>query len=266
MRKYCLLLMIVFIVISATSVIAGQPNLPPSPPERTFSLPPQASEVASGVYYLGTSYDKEKLVEGYALIHYKPGYAKPTNPAKPSKDPSCYTYLAKGAKWRILEPYIVDLTYSNEIAPIIASSIQKWEVAAGKDILGENSAGTIDGADMENPDNKNEVMFGGIEDKNVIAVTIVWGTFSAPVPSRELVEWDQVYNTDYDWSFRGEPDTTEMDFDNIATHELGHSVGMGDLYTSACSEQTMYGYAATGETKKRSLESGDIFGIKSLYK
>jgi hypothetical protein len=57
----------------------------------------------------------------------------------------------------------------------------------------------------------------------------------------------------------------KMDFENIATHELGHSVGLGDLYTDACSEQTMYGYADNGETKKRTLEAGDIKGVQELY-
>jgi len=57
-----------------------------------------------------------------------------------------------------------------------------------------------------------------------------------------------------------------MDFENIATHELGHSVGLDDLYDERSSEQTMYGYASYGETKKRTLEDGDINGVYQLYK
>ena len=57
-----------------------------------------------------------------------------------------------------------------------------------------------------------------------------------------------------------------MDFENIATHELGHSVGLADLYESKCSEMTMYGYADYGETKKQTLEDGDIKGIKEIYR
>lgn len=55
-------------------------------------------------------------------------------------------------------------------------------------------------------------------------------------------------------------------FESIATHELGHSVGLDDLYDGSCSEQTMYGYATEGETKKRTLEAGDIAGVQELYK
>ena len=61
------------------------------------------------------------------------------------------------------------------------------------------------------------------------------------------------------------PELCKMDFANIATHELGHSVGLDDLYDDKCREQTMHGYADYGETKKRTLEAGDIAGISKLY-
>jgi hypothetical protein len=60
-------------------------------------------------------------------------------------------------------------------------------------------------------------------------------------------------------------DKNVMDFLNIATHELGHGFGLGDLYQSKWSTQTMYGYADYGETMKRTLESGDIAGIQAIY-
>jgi hypothetical protein len=107
------------------------------------------------------------------------------------------------------------------------------------------------------------VYFGAISAPNAIAVTIVWGIFGGPINGRELLEWDQVYDSDYTWSLIGE--ANKMDFDNIATHELGHSIGLADLYTLAASDQTMYGYAGPGETNKQSLGSGDIAGTNILY-
>ena len=71
-------------------------------------------------------------------------------------------------------------------------------------------------------------------------------------------------DVDYACSATGE--ATKMDLDNIVTHELCHAVGMGDLYDSACGEETMYGYATYGETKKQTLNAGDIAGISKLYK
>ena len=55
-----------------------------------------------------------------------------------------------------------------------------------------------------------------------------------------------------------------MDFENIAQHELGHSIGMGHP-SDSCTEETMYRFAETGETKKQTLEAGDIAGVNDLY-
>ncbi len=70
---------------------------------------------------------------------------------------------------------------------------------------------------------------------------------------------------DFDWSLSEFGVAGTMDFDNIATHELGHSVGLDDLFTEACSEETMYGFAAEGEINKKTLEGGDMAGILKLY-
>jgi len=56
-----------------------------------------------------------------------------------------------------------------------------------------------------------------------------------------------------------------MDCQNIAIHEIGHLCGLADLYQPTDSEKTMYGYAATGETKKRTLDQDDIDGLVHLY-
>ena len=56
-----------------------------------------------------------------------------------------------------------------------------------------------------------------------------------------------------------------MDLQNIATHELGHAVGMDDIYTDSCSHVTMYGYSYEGDTEKRTLELPDIEGLLRMY-
>lgn len=83
-------------------------------------------------------------------------------------------------------------------------------------------------------------------------------------PTREIVEFDVLFDTNYDWG-DATVDPTVMDLQNIATHEIGHGVGLDDIYESACSEVTMYGYSTSGETKKRTLEAPDITGVQKLY-
>lgn len=275
MKKYLTLGLVVILMFSVGLASATKPA---SERQTTVGMPAHAIEVAPGVFSLGTAIDNGKAVEGYAIITYKEGFGKPPwaggpgGPGGNGGNPSTYyAFLAKGAKWKTIEPYIVNPANteglsSSFVTGNLESDIGKWETAAGVDILGTGST-TSDTlvADTSNPDGLNEVYFGDVDQPGAIAITIVWGIFIGPPSQRELVEWDQVYDqVDYNWSSSGE--AGKMDFENIATHELGHSVGLDDLYEDKCSEQTMYGYADYGETKKRTLEVGDINGVYQLYK
>ena len=291
MKKY-LVVGLIALIFSAGSVLAKKPDLTPGGRVKV-TIPAHAVKIAPGVFSLGTARDKGRVVEGYAFVYYKKGFGKGGKPSKcnndgfcgpgenskncpgdcggePDPGSSCYGFLARGAKWKTVEDYIVDPTNTRGLDETfvrdnLATDIAKWEAAAGVNILGDETAGTVDGADLDNPDEKNEVYFGSIDEPGAIAITIVWGIFGGPPHGRKLVEWDQVYDeVDFDWSATEE--AGKMDFESIATHELGHSVGLDDLYDGSCSEQTMYGYATEGETKKRTLEAGDIAGVQELYK
>ena len=234
-------------------------------------LPARAIEVAPHVFSLGQAIDPEQgdMVEGLAIVHPKKIEVKPTaKPDKNSRPSACYAFLAKDAKWKTVEPWLINTANSygltaDSIFSILTDSITKWENAAKADILGNGSVTANDLlADLSYPDTLNEVYFGPLDD-GAIAMTVIWGIFDGTPKTRELREWDQIYNSLYTWSDTGATDA--MDFENIATHELGHSAGMGDLYDSACGEETMFGYATWGETIKRTLNAGDLFGIGKLY-
>ena len=289
-----LISILTIVCVLTTMFILARPDAMPDKAKNPVVIPAHAVEVAPGVFYLGKAIDKGRIVEGYAfMLKDKKGFGKPgtecgngicergENANKCPADciggngggepdtSSCYGFLARGAKWKTVEPYIVDPTTSNLkpgfVRSNLASNIAKWETEAGVNILGgEDPKGNVDRDNIGDLNGENEVMFADIDPDGVIAVAIVWGIFGGPPFARELVEWDMVFNqVDFDWSDDGA--AGKMDFENIATHELGHAVGLDDLYKLECSEQTMYGYASNGETKKRTLESGDIAGIRALY-
>jgi hypothetical protein len=79
-----------------------------------------------------------------------------------------------------------------------------------------------------------------------------------------LLECDIMFDTDWTWGDATD-DTSLMDLQNIATHELGHCFNLADIYDSSQSQLTMYGYSGPGDTAKRTLEAGDIAGIQSLF-
>lgn len=267
-------------ILAAVVVVApplGLASLNTPGTTRTLFLPPSADN--SPVISLGTAVDPGtgKVVEGIAIIHRK-SPAKP-NGAKPGGSTTCYTYLSKGAKWKSVEPWVVnpaniDGLGGTAVFNLLTGGISKWEDATdgnvingtGTDVLGSGAitSATLT-ADISSPDNQNEVYFADISNSNTIAVTIVWGIFGGPIWNRQLVEWDQIYDdATFDWSAESSGVAGKMDFDNIATHELGHSVGMGDLYDT-CVDETMYGYSDYAETKKRDLNNGDISGVNGLY-
>ncbi len=206
------------------------------------------------------------------FIDYKKGNTKPPwagGGGGGTTTTTCFALLAKGAKWKNVEPWYINPANTEGLSDAfvfsnIAADIQKWEDASSANILGNGSINTsILVADESSPDGVNEVYFGNVDSTGAIAVTIVWGIFSGPPSQRRLVEWDQVYDqADYNWSSSGE--ANKMDFENIATHEIGHSVGMGHP-PDGCVNETMYRFATEGETKKRDLNSGDIAGINDLY-
>jgi hypothetical protein len=109
-------------------------------------------------------------------------------------------------------------------------------------------------------DGENSLVWGNYPTANVIAITILWYNRR----TKAIVEVDIVFDTDYTW---GDAATNPnvVDLQNIATHEIGHCSGMGDIYQSTAYEETMYGYSTYGETIKRDLYIGDKKGITKLY-
>ena len=265
--------------------IASQTRVPATvgPSGQTVIIPEHAVEVAPHVFYLGEAIDPAdgQMVRGYAFMLTAEAKTdsvnKPAKPVKPAVN-TCYGFLASGAKWKTVENWVMNS--SNPFAMdemtvfnLLDRGINKWEDAAngvvgdgyGKNVVGAGSFTTeMLNADETAPDNMNEIYFGELE-PGTIGVTIVWGVFGGAPKARELREWDQVYNTYYTWSAEASGVPDKMDFDNIASHELGHTMGLDDLYTDSCGQETMYGYASNGEIKKRDLNAGDIAGIRKLY-
>ncbi len=267
-----------------------------------FSLPPGAVEVAPNVFFLGTAIDNGRVVEGYAFVHPTgrtyTGHAGGGTGHRPDgvgggngggDVGECFSFV-KGGRWNSLEPYVFDPT-TDDLSPIevgakLETAIDQWEFAAHPDpllkveILESGTVATVPLiADVVAPDDANEFYFADINNDlvvqpdNVIAVTIVWGIFRGPPALRGLVEWDMVFDdVDFIWSIGDPPVSGKMDFANIATHEIGHAVGMDHTPASdppelsdTCFDQTMYPFADVEEVKKRTLELGDINGIQKLY-
>lgn len=196
----------------------------------------------------------DRVIEKKVLIH----RAKPDKPGKLPKpdvrDKEWYKY--SGIHWASSDlpvTYVVDngLNYD-----VIVTSFETWDDETGIELFfagtqGEVTAGLEDGT--------NALSFGDYPNAGAIAVTYIWYYGD----TGEIIEVDTIFDTDYSWSVTRE--SGKMDLQNIATHEFGHWLVLDDLYNRPARKQTMYGYSTYGETIKRTLESGDIAGLESIY-
>jgi len=197
-------------------------------------------------------------IERVDFIH----YAKPVAPAKPGAD-ACYKLM--GVKWLSFPvSYAINPTNPQQldeqfILSSMSTAAETWDIATSKELF--NDAYAIDYSAVYGiRDYKNSIVFGDYGNNNVIAVTSVWYSRVG----KQIVEFDQLYNTRFTWGDAA-IDPSLMDLQNIAAHELGHAVGLSDLYTNSCTAVTMYGYSNNGDIAKRTLEQPDITGLQKMY-
>lgn len=96
-----------------------------------------------------------------------------------------------------------------------------------------------------------------------LARTTVWYNTATKVISKAEI----VFDTGNKWFISSKSSCagiagSPFDIRNVATHEIGHAIGLGHASNT---KLTMYGSAAQGETLKRSLGIGDQRGIDAIY-
>jgi hypothetical protein len=236
---------------------------------RLFCLAIVAAVLVSSLALIPQSAGNDRVLTKIKFIHYRDGQVKAVNPARPPKgDTGQYSYISRGAKWRVTENFVVNPINGQALSDAlvvnaVTLALSEWENYGGE-IFGDVSIDYSAAYNDDATDGVNAVSFGPYPQNNVIAVTIIWGYFGGPQSSREIIETDVLFNTAFTW---GDATATPsvMDLQNIATHELGHAAGMGDLYLTSAIQETMYGYSTEGETSKRDLYKGDMAGITKLY-
>jgi len=223
------------------------------------------SGVVVAISNQGAEKAKAPDLEKIEFIHWKKDFAKPEG-AKVPKPPSCYKFLTPTkVKWTVLPAnYVINPTnpqYLGEdfIKSAVFNSAETWDAATSKELM--NDTYTIDyTATYGVQDYENAITFGNYPTAGVIAVTTVWYNPA----TKAIVEFDVMFDTDWTWG-DATASSTVMDLQNIATHELGHGVGLADVYDTVCSTVTMYGHSDYGEIQKKTLETPDITGLQTLY-
>ncbi|MBI4296207.1 MAG: matrixin family metalloprotease [Chloroflexi bacterium] len=247
MKKFFVLLLVLTLVLSIATPAAGAKPISPKVLEAVF-------------------------------IHYE--HPLPAKPG-PAPAPKVNDYfLLLGPKWDLSKypsgvPYVINPSGAPAGAELeVRAGLEAWDAATVAELFSDNPL--IDtNSWWGKEDGRNNISWQVFPDGRVLAGVWVWyfdndnsGNMS---PGDEVKETDMVFNASKSWGIDadGEGSAYQLkrtyDVRNIATHEAGHIVGMDDLYDTIYSEITMYGYSGKGETKKISLNVGDVDGTKALY-
>lgn len=239
---------VLFVLVLLSVSVAASMIIPANDNAKENSKAPENSPV------IGENWDLERV----DFIH----YAKPTQPSATKTD-SCYKLM--GVKWNVLPVnYVINPTNPQGltqefIGSTVSTAAETWDSTTASELF--NNVYSFDSSATYGVQNfVNAIAFGNYGSNNVIAVTSIWYTRVG----KRIVEFDMLFNTQYLW---GDSTITPnvMDLQNIATHELGHSVGLNDIYSTSCTAVTMYGYSNYNDIAKRTLEQADIIGLQKMY-
>jgi hypothetical protein len=191
----------------------------------------------------------------------------PTEPVDPTPTPAeSALYKLKTYKWTqfpvryYVKPNVAGLNPGSVIDQVIAA-FDTWDSAVPIGLC--EYAGTTD--TVMGMNGRSEVHWVDFGDTRILGQTSVY--YSAD----RILEADMKLNSRMGWGIDADGEGTQytlsglFDVRNIVTHESGHVFGLGDLYDTAATDLTMYGYAGTGEVKRTSLGYGDLLGIQALY-
>ena len=157
-------------------------------------------------------------------------------------------------------------TVRSSLPTITANSFAAWDAATSGVTFTRGSNTSVTRA---RNDGQNIIAWNRLS-SSTLGVTYIWYN----PDTSAIVNVDTIMNSRHPWTWSNPattdpdqtcPSTNAYDAQDILVHEIGHWVGLDDLYDTADEDLTMYGYGSKQELKKDTLESGDISGAGTIY-
>lgn len=203
----------------------------------------------------------------------KPAYTDSSIGGSPS------SYLLAGWRWNTYNPMIKWYVKSNTVpsavgstnaVKAVANAANTWNCASNQKLFNP----TVYSSSSVNTDkyDKNNVVAWKYlsEAPSALAYSRTWYTYNKKDGYYSAVESDISLNTRYAWSTSQKDGTAyssgkPIDVESVVLHEMGHTLGLGDLYGntkySSDTKQIMNSYRGV----KRTLGNGDKTGAWVLY-
>lgn len=144
----------------------------------------------------------------------------------------------------------------------IAAAATTWDDASNQNLFADSNMVTLNPTVQADNYNKiNTVSWKPYGAANYLGYARTWYNSRKVDGYNTALDSDIVFNTNYKWTTSG----NGIDVQSVALHEIGHTLGMGDIYGKAQfskdTRQVMHRYTGV----KRTLGNGDSNGIWKLY-
>jgi hypothetical protein len=154
---------------------------------------------------------------------------------------------------------------ASSVQSAIAAAANTWDDATNQNLFADSNMVILDPNAVAEKYNKiNTVSWRSFGASKCLAYATTFYSSSKMVGGyKTALDSDLVFNTDYQWRI----DRPDIGFDvqTTALHEMGHTLGLADLYGKTQfkydTRQVMHYYT----TEKRALGNGDLTGIWNLY-
>ncbi|TKJ36254.1 MAG: hypothetical protein CEE38_12630 [Planctomycetes bacterium B3_Pla] len=184
----------------------------------------------------------------------------PWYPDECDENADTYRLVMGGIRWADDNPQVACVVYTlgapTGAFAAVTPAFVTWDGATTAGIYGSISENAVNPPPGIAADETNTISWGTIDGPGG---TIAMTSFSFWPHTKELVEFDLIFDKDEDWT------TTGFDIQGVATHELGHTLVLDDLRSPRDGALTMHAYTWPGDTWKQTLGSGDIRGIRAIY-
>jgi hypothetical protein len=170
--------------------------------------------------------------------------------------------------------------HSNIVEKLLTDAMQTWDYWTPRQLFHSVESTLIYSPDPEY-DGRNVIGWESGGGNGWLAYNSVWWWNPGADGKNILADSDLVFNSDFGWTkdwnkansqeWNGNPQEYELDLQAVALHELGHTVGLGDLYLLDGTGDPRFGgpeimnYYYLSRDTHHNLGLGDITGLQSIY-